>query len=100
MNDFEKEIESVKEKLETVSLAAFEAVENRHERREKRLIAIIVLLIVLLVGTNGAWLYYKSQFELVEETTETVTTTFEGIEQDGSGTNNIVGGDYVNGATN
>lgn len=57
------------------------------ERTEKRLWIITILLIVLLVGTNGAWLYYESQFE------DIVTTTID-AEQDGYGTNIVAGGYY------
>ena len=64
----------------------------------RRLVWVIVLLIVLLVGSNGAWLWYESTMETVVETTETVTTTYEDVEQatDAVG-NNLIGGDYVNG---
>lgn len=62
----------------------------------KSLIWVIVLLVLLLVGSNVGWLIYESQFEVVEETTE----TYE-IIQDGADTNNSVinGGDIVNGST-
>ena len=65
----------------------------RAERHTKALIWVIVLLIVLLVGSNGAWLWYENQFEVVEETTTT-------IEQDNeNGYNNYIGndGDILNG---
>ena len=59
----------------------------------RRLVWVIVLLIVLLVGSNVGWLIYEAQFEVVEETTTTIT-------QDNSdGYNNYIGndGDIVNG---
>ena len=34
----------------------------RMERANKRLWIIILVLIVALVGSNGAWIYYESQF--------------------------------------
>jgi len=40
------------------------------ERTIKRLWITIILLIILLVGTNGAWLWYESQFEEVTQTIE------------------------------
>lgn len=40
------------------------------ERMVKRLWITILVLIFLLVGTNGAWLWYNSQFETVETITE------------------------------
>lgn len=38
----------------------------RKDRTETRLWILIILLVVLLVGTNGAWLWYESQFETIE----------------------------------
>ena len=79
-----------------MSSADWQRNEQRHLRREKRFVAIIVLLVLLLVGSNIGWLVYESQFEVVEETTETIIT------QDNSGDyNNYIGndGDIVNGET-
>ena len=39
----------------------------------RRLVLVIVLLILLLVGSNVGWLIYETQFEVVEETTTTIT---------------------------
>ena len=66
----------------------------RAERHTKALVWVIVLLIVLLVGSNGAWLWYENQFEVVEETTETINT-----QDNADGYNNYIGndGDIVNG---
>lgn len=64
----------------------------------KSLVWVIVLLILLLVGSNVGWLIYESQFEVVEETTETIT--YENVEQvTDAGGNNLIGGDIVNGET-
>lgn len=80
-----------------MSSADWQRSEQRHLRREKRFVAIIVLLILLLVGTNVGWMIYENQFEVVEETTETI---FEDIVQESAeGSNNIVGGDMI-GETN
>ena len=67
----------------------------RSERHTKALVWVIVLLIVLLVGTNAGWLIYNSQFEVVEETTTTIT------QDNADGYNNYIGndGDVVNGKT-
>ena len=82
----------------TMSSADWQRNEQRHERREKRLTWLIALLIVLLVGSNIGWLIYESQFEVVEETTETIT--YENVEQiTDAGGNNLIGGDIVNGET-
>ena len=59
----------------------------------RRLVWVIVLLIVLLVGSNVGWLIYEAQFEVVEETTTTIT------QDNADGYNNYIGndGDIVNG---
>lgn len=71
-----------------VSRFAFESTMTRMERANRRLWIVVLALIVLLVGSNIAWLYYESQFETVETTTE--------IQQDteGGGNNYVVGGNY------
>ena len=69
-----------------VSFIAHESAMARAERTIKRLWITILLLIVMLVGTNGAWLWYESQFEYVE-TSQEVTQEAE------SGTNTFIGGD-------
>lgn len=48
----------------------------RLERTIKRLWILLLVMLVLLVGTNGAWIYYESQF--VEE-----SWTFEANTDDG-----------------
>ena len=63
------------------------------ERTIKRLWIVILVLIIALIGTNGAWLYYESQFE------DVVTT--EIVQENADGYNNYIGndGDIVNGET-
>lgn len=81
----------------SVPYVVHESAMARAERHTKALILVIVLLVVLLVGSNGAWLWYENQFEVVEET----ITTFEDVVQESAeGSNNIVGGDFVNGEAN
>lgn len=41
---------------------AHEGIVARMERTIKRLWILCIILIVLLVATNGAWIYYESQF--------------------------------------
>ena len=62
------------------------------ERTIKRLWIVILVLIIALIGTNGAWLYYESQFE---------TITTEVAQENADGYNNYIGndGDIVNGET-
>lgn len=65
------------------------------ERTIRRLWILCIILIVLLAVTNGAWIWYESQFE------DVVTT--ESVEQDvdsgdGNGDTTISGiGDIING---
>lgn len=53
-----------------ISFVAFESVCSRFERTIKRLWILVIILTVLLVGTNCAWLYYESQYQYVETSTE------------------------------
>ena len=76
---------------EAVPYIVHESAMARAERGAKRLWTVIILLIVLLVGTNGAWRWDESQFEVME------TTTIE-AEQDGSGVNIVGGGNVDYGA--
>ena len=70
----------MEEKIVNVPYIVHEADMARQERTIKRLWILCILLIVLLVGSNGAWIWYESQF--VDEVT---TITQEG-EADGNGT--------------
>lgn len=65
----------------------------RAERTIRRLWILALVLIVLLAASNGAWIWYESQFEV----TETEITQ----EADGDGVNNFIGenGDIIYGAT-
>ena len=77
---------------EAVPYIVHESAMARAERSAKRLWVVVILLIVLLVGTNGAWLWYESQFE---------TVTTEVTQENADGYNNYIGndGDIVNGET-
>ena len=55
------------------------------ERTIKRLWICVLVLIIALIGTNGAWLYYQSQFE------DVVTT--EIVQENADGYNNYIGND-------
>ena len=81
----------------SVPYVVHESAMARSERHIKALVWVIVLLIVLLVGSNGAWLWYENQFDVVEETTETIIT-----QDNAEGYNNYIGndGDIVNGEAN
>ena len=79
----------------SVPYVVHESAMARAERHTSALIWVIVLLIVLLDGSNGAWLWYENQFEVVEETTTETTVT----QDNADGYNNYIGndGDIVNG---
>lgn len=73
---------------EPVPYIVHESAMARMERTHKRLWIALILVICLLVATNGAWLWYESQWETVE--------TWQDVwqEADGNGNNQFVGGDY------
>ena len=75
---------------EPVPFIVHEGTMARAEITIKRLWITILLLIVLLVGTNGAWIWYESQFEDIAISQENE-----------DGYNNFVGndGDIFNGET-
>lgn len=79
---------------DSVPCIAHEIAMARSKRNSKRLWIIILVLIVALIGTNLAWIIYENQFEVVEETTTTIT------QDNADGYNNYIGndGDIVNGA--
>jgi hypothetical protein len=68
-----------------------EIVVAMFERTIKRLWVLCIILIALLALTNGAWIWYESQFE------DTITTTVD-ADQDGNGVNVVGGGDVNYGA--
>ncbi len=51
---------------ESVPYIVHEASMARMERQAKRLWITVLALIVILVATNGAWIWYESQFEEVK----------------------------------
>ena len=76
-----------------ISRYFYEDAVTRLERTIEKLWILSVILVLLLVGTNGAWLYYESQFKEVVE-----TTTVDQDVDTGNGDANITGiGDIVYG---
>lgn len=55
-----------KEHNEPISRYAFESAMASHEKTIKRLWIIVLVLIILLAASNGAWIWYESQFEVVD----------------------------------
>lgn len=70
---------------ENVPYIVHESALARMERMVKRLWVTVLVFIFLLVGTNGAWLWWESQFE------EITTTTYEADATDGG--NAVINGD-------
>lgn len=60
-----------------ISLYTHEAETARLERIIKRLWILAIIIFAALIVTNGAWIYYESQWEVIEE-----TTTEEFVTQD------------------
>ena len=58
-----KSCKAKEQHAEPVPFIVHEGTMARAEITIKRLWITILLLIVLLVGTNGAWIWYESQFE-------------------------------------
>ena len=85
-----KSCKSKDQPSEAVPFIVHEGMMARAERTAKRLWITILLLIALLVGTNGAWIWYESQFEDIAISQENE-----------DGYNNFVGndGDIFNGET-
>jgi hypothetical protein len=79
--------------VEPVPYIVHESAMARMERTIKRLWIALILVICLLVATNGAWLWYESQWEVVET---------EITQENDGGYNNYIGndGDIYNGETN
>lgn len=73
-----------------VPYIVLEAERARAERTFHRMWVLVIVLVLLLVGTNGAWLWYESQFEEIEI-----------VQENADGYNNFIGndGDIINGET-
>lgn len=63
-------------KAEPVPYIVHEGIMARMERTIKRLWIVVLVLIILLVASNGAWIWYESQF--VEESVWQEVDTGEG----------------------
>ena len=59
--------------VEPVPYIVHESAMARQERTIKKLWVLLIIVISLLVVTNGAWLYYESQFEDTTVTQEVET---------------------------
>lgn len=79
--------------VEPVPYIVHESAMARQERTIKKLWILLILVISLLVATNGAWIWYESQWEVVQT---------EITQESDSGYNNYIGndGDIYNGEAN
>ena len=81
----------MEQEQQTISFIAHESGMTRLERANRRVWILCIILIVALLGTNAGWLYYESQFEIVE-------TSSQEVEQEidtGDGDATVIGiGDY------
>lgn len=83
--------------MEQIPYIVFESAMARFERSNKRLWIVILVLIISLLGTNAGWIYYESQWQVVE-----ATEYQQDVEQetDDGGNNTFVGGDYYGSTEN
>lgn len=69
-----------------------EGIVARMERTIRRLWLLCIIVFVAFVVSNALWIYYESQWEVVQETT---STTHQEVNQDSSfGGNSFIGGDH------
>lgn len=62
---------------EFVPYLVHEGILVRLERTIKRLWILCIIIFLAFVGSNAAWLYYESQWETVETTTQEVKQEIE-----------------------
>lgn len=79
--------EDKRSQAEPVSFAVFESMKATMERTIKKLWIVLIISLLFLFGSNAAWIYYESQWEVFETTIEAEQTT------DGGGSNYAIGGD-------
>lgn len=70
-----------------VSYYEHESIMAHMERSNRRVWILCLILVLALIGTNGAWIYYESQWEYTQESTQ--------IEAEQDGQLNIIGGGDV-----
>jgi len=70
-----------KESRKVIPAIVHDADMERQQQDKKRLWIVIIILIAALILSNGAWVYYNSQFETV--TTETTEQYEANAEDDG-----------------
>ena len=56
--------------MDQIPFVVHEADMTRMERTNRRVWILCIILVILLFGTNAGWMYYESQFEVVESSQE------------------------------
>ena len=79
--------------VKDVPYIVHEGAMARAERTVKRLWVSTIILLIALIATNAGWIWYESQWEVVEEVTTTQTVTQSADSKEGDATNRFVGGD-------
>lgn len=74
---------------------AHEGMMARMERTIRRLWILALVLVVLLVASNAAWLWYESQFEIVETSQE----IYQDIDAGDGGRAVILDGIHIDGTS-
>ena len=78
-----------------IPFIAFESATARQERTIRRVWILCIILIIALIGTNAGWIYYESQWQVVDTSvTQEVEATSDG---DSDLNLNTIGGDYYGG---
>lgn len=80
------------EKPEKIDYIVYESALARMERTIKRLWILVIIVFAALVITNGAWIWYESQFEDITMTQDVTQDSGEGGTNNFNG--NVVNGDY------
>ena len=81
----------------TIPYIVHEGTMARMERTVKRLWILCIILIVLFVGTNGYWIWYEAQFEVVETTVSQSVDSGDGdVIMNGTGEVNYYGESKAN----
>lgn len=58
--------------MDQIPFVVHEADMTRMERTNRRMWILSIILIALLFVTNAGWIYYESQFEVVESSSQEV----------------------------
>lgn len=75
----------------TVPYFVHEGAMARTERTIRRLWILCIILVLLLTATNGAWIWYESQFA------DEVTTVTQDVDSSDGGDATINDGVHING---